>query len=1217
MNPKALLPQSLLLYKKTPRKYTLSVYLSNRIVFLKAVWYNILNRSIAVSIVSPSVGTKKEREKMRDFVHLHLHTEYSLLDGACRIGELITHIKSIGQRAVAITDHGNMFGVIDFYDECVKQGIKPIIGCEVYVAIGSRFEKELKGGRKYYHLILLCENMTGYKNLIKLVSLGYTEGFYGRPRIDLELIKKYHEGLICLSACMAGELSVKLSDGDYDGAVKTALLYESIFGKGNYFIEIQNQDFIEQKRIFPQLIKLSKQTGMPLAATNDCHYIKREDSEYQQILMCISTATTLKDPDKMSMPTDQFYVKDTDEMYSAFAGYEQALENTVRIAERCNIELEYGVTKLPYFKLDGVDDNEKFLRDMCEKGLYERYRDPTPQARERMEYELSVISQMGYVNYYLIVWDFINYAKKTGIPVGCGRGSGAGSLCAYLIGITGIDPLKYDLLFERFLNPERVSMPDFDVDFCIEGRQRVIDYVIRRYGEDHVSQIITFGTMQAKQAVRDCARAMGHSVAVGDMIAKTVPRNYPLSYSIENVPAVKQLYHSNADAHEIIDMAVRIEGMPRNASTHAAGVLITKDPVDSYVPLYARDGQVSAQYTMTALERLGLLKIDFLGLKNLTIIKHCCDEIRKTEPGFDVEKVPLDDKAVFEMLSKGRTLGVFQFESPGMTANLKRLRPERLEDMIAMNALFRPGPMDSIPTYIKNRHNPSLVTYKHEKLKPILDVTYGCIVYQEQVMQIFRSLAGYSYGRADIVRRAMAKKKRSVLENERRAFIYGDKECIGCVANGVDEKTANEIFDEMSSFASYAFNKSHAAAYSTIAYHTAYLKCHYFPQFMASLMTYAIGDSTEKLYAYIEECNKNGVKVLPVDINKSFADFKSEGSCIRFAMLAVKGVGENAIEHIVSEREANGAYTSFQDFCKRNICNEVNSRAVESLIKCGSFDRLGNNRHELLDVYLSVIDSVAENSRTIIDGQLDLFSMSGEPSTSDIIIPPKPEFTKAELLSFEFQALGMYISGHPIDGYMPFAKAAGFTELAHIYEIGQSGDDSHDGELVSIIGIVTNRRTLKTKKGDRMAFVTVEDKRAACELIFFPDTFSQFERLTGTGEMITVVGKLNVRDENGAKVIVNFCESADDFIKKLKGIRLYVKLSSFDKSTAEAVKKAAAKYCTENAGTPLLIYLDDLKKTTVLKNTPAIELSYRSLTELTDILGEQNVMLEKKRPAKR
>ena len=1153
---------------------------------------------------------------MKDFVHLHLHTEYSLLDGACRIGELVSHIKNIGQKAVAITDHGNMFGVIDFYDECVAQGIKPIIGCEVYVAPGSRFDKEQRNGRKYYHLLLLCENMTGYQNLIKLVSLGYTEGFYGRPRIDRELLEKYHEGLICLSACMAGELSVKIADGDYDGAVRTALWYSSLFGKDNYYIEIQDHDFIEQKRIFPSLVRLARETGLPLAATNDCHYIKREDNSYQQILMCISTGTTVKDPDRMSMPTDQFYVKDTDEMYSLFAGYEQALENTVRIADRCDVKFEYGVTKLPYFRLEGVDDNERFLRDMCKKGLQQKYKAPTPEIVSRMEYELDVISKMGYVNYYLIVWDFINYAKKNDIPVGCGRGSGAGSLCAYLIGITGIDPIKYDLLFERFLNPERVSMPDFDVDFCIEGRQRVIDYVIRRYGESHVSQIITFGTLQAKAAVRDCARAMGYPASKGDMIAKTVPRNVPLAQSIESVPAVRQLYHGDAEAHEIIDMAIKVEGLPRNASTHAAGVLITKDPVDSYVPLYARDGQVSAQYTMTALERLGLLKIDFLGLRNLTIIKHCCEEIRKTVPGFDIEKIPLDDREVFDMLSKGRTLGVFQFESAGMTANLMRLRPERLEDMIAMNALFRPGPMDSIPTYIRNRHNPSLVTYAHEKLRPILEVTYGCIVYQEQVMQIFRSLAGYSYGRADIVRRARAKKKKKVLENERRAFIYGDKDCCGCIKNGVDEKTANEIFDQMSSFASYAFNKSHAAAYSTIAYQTAYLKCHYFPQFMASLMTSVIGDSAEKLYSYIDECNKNGVRVLPVDINRSFCAFTAEGDCIRFAMLAVKGVGDAAIEHITAERERNGSYVNFQDFCKRNVCFEVNSRAIESLIKAGAFDCLPNNRHELLDSFQSVIDAAAQQSRSVIEGQLDFFGMSGEAQTDMIPIARVPEYTPSQLLELEYQALDMYISGHPIDEYVPFASACGFTSLSEIYRISEANDERQDGRAVSVLGIVSHRRSLKTKKGDMMAFVTLEDKRSSCEMIFFPEAYSAYSSLTTEGEMIAVSGKLSVRDGDGAKVIVGTAERAESFFDKCRTRRLFVKTDSKNTSLLESIKLCAGDANDEN-GTPLCIYLSDLKKVTQIKSAPKIALSTPTLEKLIKTAGEKNVMFEKPQERRR
>ncbi|MBQ8107330.1 MAG: DNA polymerase III subunit alpha, partial [Ruminococcus sp.] len=708
-------------------------------------------------------------------------------------------------------------------------------GCEVYVAPESLTDKYPSQG-KPYHLVLLCEDNQGYKNLIKLVSIAYIDGFYGKPRVDKQLLRKYSKGLICLSACLAGEIPTRLSMGDYEGAKQAAFEYREIFGESGFFIEIQNHRFAEQQRIIPLLIKLSRETGIPLVATNDCHYLKKEDARAQDILMCISTAATIEDDKRLEFPTDEFYVKSAEEMAELFPGLPDALENTVKIADRCNVTFEFGKTKLPYFHIEGVEDNERFLRDMCREGLYKRYGQPTREAFARLEYELGVITRMGYTDYYLIVWDFINYARSRDIPVGPGRGSGAGSLCAYCIGITGIDPLRYNLLFERFLNPERVSMPDFDIDFCLEGRQQVIDYVVRKYGSDHVAQIATFGTLGAKQVVRDVARAMGLPYSTGDRIAKVTPRNLPLSYSAQKVPQLRELYHGDAQIHELIDTAVRIEGMPRNVSTHAAGVVITKEPVDHYVPLYARDGAVSTQYTMTVLERLGLLKIDFLGLRNLTIIKHCCDEVRKGGTRLDINAIPLDDPQVYEMLSKGRTEGVFQFESAGMTSTIMKLKPTGIEDLIAVISLYRPGPMDSIPTYIRNRHDPSLVRYKHPLLKNILDVTYGCIVYQEQVMQIFRTLAGYSYGRADIVRRAMAKKKHSVLENERKAFIWGEQgQCCGAVANGVDEKTANEIFDEMTSFASYAFNKSHAAAYATVAYQTAYLKCHYYKQYMAAL----------------------------------------------------------------------------------------------------------------------------------------------------------------------------------------------------------------------------------------------------------------------------------------------------------------------------------------------------------------------------------------------
>ncbi len=833
---------------------------------------------------------------MANFVHLHVHSEYSLLDGACRLKSLVERIKELGMDSVAVTDHGNVFAAVEFYKIAKSAGVKPIIGCEMYVAPRTRFDKQGKIDNPY-HLIILCKNETGYKNLCKLTSLSYTEGFYRKPRIDFELLERYHEGLVCLSGCIAGEVPRLLSSGDYEGAKNTVLRYRALFGD-DYYIEVQNHDFSDETDILPYLFKLSDETGVKLAATNDAHYIRRSDAPAQKVLMRIATNTALDDPDGMSFPNDEFYIKSEEEMLAAFPMHPEAVRNTIEIADKCNVEFEFGVTKLPAFSIEGVTDNEAYLRQMSLDGLKKRYGDNiTDEIRERLDYELSVISGMGYVNYYLIVWDFINYAKTHGIPVGPGRGSGAGSLVAYCIGITGIDPIKYNLLFERFLNPERVSMPDFDIDFCIEGRQDVIDYVKRRYGEDHVAQIVTFGTMAARNAVRDCGRVMGVSYSVVDKVAKSIQFGDTLSSVKENSPEVKELYNSSPQVKELIDMAEQIEGMPRHCSTHAAGVVITAGPVSDYVPLMTNDGQLVTQYTMGILENLGILKIDFLGLRNLTVIRDAVREIRKAEPDFDIEKIPLDDKAVYKMLSDGDTVGVFQFESQGMTSTIMKLVPEDIEDLIAVISLYRPGPMDSIPTYIRNRHNKELVTYKTPLLKPILDVTYGCIVYQEQVMQIFRSLAGYSYGRADIVRRAMSKKKHDVLESERKAFIYGEKNpdgsvnCCGCVANGISEKVANELFDEMTSFASYAFNKSHAAAYATVAYETAYLKCHYFKEYMSALLT-SVLDNVSKITEYSAECESKGVKILPPDINQSYDIFVPVKDGIRYDLLDIKNLNK-------------------------------------------------------------------------------------------------------------------------------------------------------------------------------------------------------------------------------------------------------------------------------------------------------------------------------------
>lgn len=1147
---------------------------------------------------------------MIDFVHLHVHSEYSLLDGACRIKQLVSHVKKLGQTACAVTDHGNMFAAVEFYNECKAQGIKPIIGCEVYVAPRSRHDKIAKIDTSPYHLVLLCKNKQGYQNLIKIVSLGYTEGFYNRPRIDLELLEKYHDGLICLSACLAGEIPRKLTNGDYEGAKQTALKYLEIFGEGNYYIELQDHKFAEQQRIIPLLIKLSEESGIPLVATNDAHYIEKTDANAQRVLVCISTATTINDPNKLEFPTEEFYIKSGDEMAALFPLQPQAIYNTVKIAEQCNIEFEFGKTKLPYFHIDGVDDNEQFLRDMCHKGLYQRYREPTKEALERLEYELSVITQMGYTDYYLIVWDFISFARKHGVPVGCGRGSGAGSLCAYCIWITGIDPLKYNLLFERFLNPERVSMPDFDIDFCMEGRQKVIDYVVNRYGSDHVAQIVTFGTLAAKAAVRDVARAMGLPYQTGDVVAKAIPRGMTLTEAIENAPEVKKLYQGDAKIHELIDTAIKVEGMPRNASTHAAGVVITKEPVDYYVPLYARDGQVSTQYTMTVLERLGLLKIDFLGLRNLTIINHCQIEVRKKIPDFNIENIPLDDKAVYDMLSQGKTEGVFQFESGGMTSTIMKLRPNGIEDLIAVISLYRPGPMDSIPIYIRNRHNPKLVTYKHPLLKEILDVTYGCIVYQEQVMQIFRTLAGYSYGRADIVRRAMAKKKHEVLENERKAFIYGEKgQCVGAVANGVPEKVANDIFDEMTSFASYAFNKSHAAAYATIAYQTAYLKCHFYKEYMAALMTITLLDSTDKLFGYITDVTRNGVKILPLDINKSDIGFMPEKSGIRFALMAVKSLGKGAITSIIAERKRGGDFRTLQDFCSRMTGKDIHVRTCEALIKSGAFDCFPNNRHEMLNSCEVLMQNAMYENKINLEGQLDFFGGSVEDSAMEAKIEPVEELPYKKLLEFEHEAVGMYVSGHPLNEFESIAMAAKCTDIGLIAENTKSdGTAFKDGEGIDIVAMLTHKKQFKTKNGSVMCFTDFEDKSGSMEVIVFPNLYERCTRILNSETVFHVSGKISFKDEESPKLIADYIETAENFRQECMRKSLCIRVNSGDHEVIEVCKRLAVENYDQHSKSRLNIYFADLKKMTAIKSAPTVDVTVKLLEDLQKAVGSKNVL---------
>ena len=1155
---------------------------------------------------------------MEDFVHLHVHSEYSLLDGACRLRQLVLRVKEMGMKAVAVTDHGNVFAAVEFYNECKREGIKPIIGCEVYVAPRTRFDRQ--GGQDSpYHLILLCKNENGYKNLCKLVSLSYTEGFYSKPRVDYELLSRYCDGLVCLSGCLAGEVSRRLSEGDYQSAKDTVLRYKAIFGE-DYYIEVQNHKFSDETDILPYLYKLAGETGVRLVATNDAHYISAEDAPAQKILMCISTNTTVDDPDGMSFPTNEFYLKSYYEMKELFPGREDALDATVEIADKCSLEFEFGVTKLPAFKMDGVSDNEKFLREMSYDGLKKRYQDITPELKSRLDYELGVISGMGYVNYYLIVWDFIHYAKTHGIPVGPGRGSGAGSLVAYCIGITGIDPMRYNLLFERFLNPERVSMPDFDIDFCIEGRQEVIDYVKRRYGEDHVAQIVTFGTMAAKNAVRDCARAMALPYSLADKVAKAIPFGMSIDEAKEKSQEFRELYYGSAQIHELLDMAVRVEGMPRHCSTHAAGVVITAGPVSDYVPLMTNDGQLVTQYTMTVLESLGLLKIDFLGLRNLTVIRDAVRNIRRTEPEFDLEKIPIDDPKVYKMLADGDTVGVFQFESAGMTNAIMRLVPENIEDLIAVISLYRPGPMDSIPTYIKNRHNKQSVTYKTPQLKPILEVTYGCIVYQEQVMQIFRELAGYSYGRADIVRRAMAKKKHSVLENERKAFIYGEKNpdgsvnCTGCVANGISEKIANELFDDMSSFASYAFNKSHAAAYATLSYQTAYLKCHYFKEYMAALITSVLDNST-KVGEYVSECETKGVKVLGPDINVSEEGFVSNADGIRFGLLAVKSLGRGMIRDITEERKRGGRFSSLQDFILRMYGKEITSRAIECLIMSGAFDSFPTNRRQMLTNYDLIMNAVSERQRDNMEGQLDLFGGSSDSSESENLpIPYAEEYPKAKLLEMEKETLGTYISGHPLSVYSAWLPACGASAIKKILDgCAELSAKYTEGSEVAIFAILRSKRMITTKKNQQMCFTRFEDVSADMEVIVFPKVYESARGVLSENAALFVSGKISIKEEEEPKILADRIIPAQEYISQLDSTPICVRLSSTDKDKVESLRRL----CSEHTGlqaSKLYAYLTDLGKLTLIKGASSLVIDSDSLSQLYKICGAENVRfkLEKK-----
>ena len=1087
---------------------------------------------------------------MSKFVHLHIHSEFSLLDGANRIKDLPVRAKELGMDSIAITDHGVMFGAIDFYKACKKEGVKPIIGCEVYVAPRSRTDKQPGIDNHYYHLILLAKNNEGYKNLSKLVSLSFVDGYYYKPRIDREILEKYHEGLICLSACLAGEVNQALLSGQNEKAEQVALWHKKVFGD-DYYIEIQNNGIKEQVLANQKLVQLARKLDIPLVATNDAHYLKREDAYNHEVLLCIQTGKRMSDEDRMKFDTDELYVKSPEEMAEYFKAFPDAIENTVKIAEQCNVEFEFGHTILPNYDVPPeYPTHYDFLKELCDKGLKKRYGENlSEEIQKRAEYELSIIKKMGYVDYYLIVWDFIHYAKTNGIPVGPGRGSGAGSILAYAIEITDIDPIKYGLLFERFLNPERISMPDFDVDFSDERRQEVIDYVARKYGHDHVSQIITFGTMAAKMVIRDVARVLDYPYAEADALAKMIPNEIHITIkkALEQNKELKERYDTDEQTRKILDIAMGLEGMPRQASTHACGVVITKDPVDTYVPLYVRDGQINTQYIMTTLEELGLLKMDFLGLRNLTVIQNTIDMVKENH-GIDVEfDQDMSDPKVYKLWQDGNTSGIFQFESQGMTNFMKELKPDCLEDLIAGVSLYRPGPMDQIPRYIRGKQNPGHNEYTHPSLEPILNVTYGCMVYQEQVMQIVRDLAGYSLGRADLVRRAMGKKKLDVMAKEREVFIHGQVdengniEVPGCVRNGIDEVSANKIFDEMAEFAKYAFNKSHAACYAVVSYRTAYLKAYYPAEFMAATLNSYLGN-LDKAPQYIDECKRLGIQILKPDINKSFEKFTVEDGKIRFGLGAIKNVGTIPVENIVKERKEKGEYKSFTDFCERVSELQVNKKCVESLIKAGAFQEFEQTRATLLASFEAIIDTIQSGNKKGFNGQVSMFDIGTKQEKEDMEkqkykFEEYEEMPEKEMLSMEKEMLGIYISGHPLEkmreqimhstniNSLDLSKIAEQADTTNIEENTQQIQNAKpkfvDGQKVKYAGIITSIKKKYTRNNKIMAFITIEDLYGTAEIIAFENAVINAGKSLIEENIVVVDGRLSIRDDQEPTIIAN------------------------------------------------------------------------------------------------
>lgn len=1067
------------------------------------------------------------------FTHLHVHTEYSLLDGASRIPKVVARAKELGMDSLAITDHGVMFGVIDFYKECRKQGIRPVIGCEVYTAARTRFDKDSDRDKYHGHLILLAENNDGYRNLIKIVSRGFTEGYYYKPRVDKDLLRAYSDGIIALSGCLAGKVQNCLLNRDYEGAKREAMELDDIFGHGNFFLEIQDQGLDEEALINPELVRLSGELDIPLAATNDVHYVNRSDAEAHDVLLAIQTATTVDDENRMRFPNDQFYLKSEDEMRRIFSFCPEAVDNTQKIAERCNVEFTFGEYHLPEFIPPEGYTNREYLRELCRKGLSERYDPVTPELTERLEYEMGVIESMGYVEYFLIVWDFINYARENGIMVGPGRGSAAGSLVAYSLRITDIDPIKYSLIFERFLNPERVSMPDIDIDFCIERRGEVIEYVKRKYGKENVSQIITFGTMKAKAAIRDVGRALNLTYAEADRIAKAVPFDLKMTLdrALETSPELKKMYDEDPKVAKVVDMSRAIEGMPRHASTHAAGVVISKLPLDEYVPLYMSDKGVATQFNMTTIEELGLLKMDFLGLRNLTVIRDALELIRKNHGvEIDFAKMGYDDRAVYDMIASGNTEGVFQLESAGMTQFMKNLKPTCFEDIVAGIALYRPGPMDSIPKYIENKKNPEHISYVTPELASILDVTYGCLIYQEQVMQIVRELAGYSYGRSDIVRRAMSKKKSDVMMEEKGYFIYGKEdengnvEIPGCVRNGISASAAEAIFADMETFAQYAFNKSHAAAYAVVAYETGYLKKYYPVEFMAALMTSVMGDAGQ-IAKYIRNCTDMGIEVLPPSVNESDKKFTVRDGKIRFGLLGVKNVGEGAIDAIIKAREEKGMPKDIFSFINGIDTGLVNKKAVESLIKAGALDCFNPNRAAHLAVYEMLMESAQNSARKNIDGQISLFQTSSDAmSAGDVAgnLPDVANFDKDDLLAMEKEMTGVYITDHPLNKYADRIRKVATVTSEELSRLQEEGDHMiKDGQTVIVAGMITGKKTLVTKSKKLMAFVDMEDMYGAVEVVVFPNVYERCLKDVEEDRVVAIRGKVDVKEEEAPKLLAD------------------------------------------------------------------------------------------------